>query len=141
MALSDQLVDLASRTKHLEDTAKATDERNRARLEKDREELHANVETEAQKLQESADRTDAEARSWWADVTRRIEQRRAELRGRIEHRKAEHQLDRAKRNADDAENYASDMLSLATYVVDVAEYAVVDASIARTEADELATRT
>jgi hypothetical protein len=33
MALSDQLENLATRTKHLEDTAKAADEKNRAKLE------------------------------------------------------------------------------------------------------------
>jgi hypothetical protein len=56
MALSDQLEDLATRTKHLEDTAKAADEKNRASLEQERERLHSNVQTEAQQLQASASR-------------------------------------------------------------------------------------
>jgi len=137
MALSDQLTDLAARTKQLEDAAAAADAKNRAMLEQEREKLHSNMQKEAKDLQSTADRAGAEAHSWWADVTARMEQRRAELRAKVEERHAERKVEQAQRNADDAEDYASGLVSMAAYVIDAAEYAVVDATIARSEADAL----
>lgn len=138
MTPSDQLTDLADRTRRLEDAAAAAAARNRAMLEQEREKLHAAMEKEAKDLQSSAKATETEARSWWAETTTHIEQRRAQLRAEIDQRRAERKLEKAKRNADDAEDYAAGLVSLAAYVIDAAEYAVVDAAIARGEADELA---
>jgi len=66
-----------------------------------------------------------------------MEQRRAELRAKVEERHAERKVEQAQRNADDAEDYASGLVLMAAYVIDAAEYAVVDATIARSEADAL----
>src|SRR5690349_7740943 len=125
MALSDQLMDLAKRTKRLEDAAADAEAKNRAKLEQDREKLHSTMSTEAQKLQSSAAEAKSQARSWWADMTAHIEEQRAEVRGKIDQRRAELKVDQAKRNATDAEDYAADLVSVAVYVVDAAEYAVV----------------
>jgi len=141
MALSDQLMDLAKRTKRLEDAAAAAQAQNRAKLEQDREKLHSTMSTEAQKLQSSAGEAKSQARSWWTDMTKHIEEQRAEVRGKIDQRRAERKVDQAKRNAADAEDYAADVVSVAVYVVDAAEYAVVDAAIARSEADALVAST
>ena len=138
MALSDQLTDLAGRTKRLEEAARAAEARNRATLEQEREQLHPAMEKEAEDLQSSAAATRTEASSMWAETTAHIEQRRAKLRAELDQRRAERKLEKAKRNADNAEDCAAGMVSLAAYVIDAAEYAVVDAAIARGEADELA---
>jgi hypothetical protein len=82
MALSDQLLDLASRTKQLEDAAAAARAQDHAKLEQDREKLHSTMEAEAQQLQSSASDAQSQASSWWADTTARMEQRRAELRAK-----------------------------------------------------------
>jgi hypothetical protein len=137
MALSDQLTDLAGRTKRLEDTAAAAEAQNKTKLEQEREKLHTATATEAKKLKTSADKAGSGAQTWWADTANRVEERRAELRAKIDERKAERKVDRAKRNANDAEHYASDLVSLAAYVLDATEYAIVDAAIARAEADAL----
>ena len=141
MALSDQLTDLAARTKRLEDTAADTQAKNRAKLEQDREKLHTQVTNEAKQMQKSADEARSSADAWWANVATQIEMRRADLRSKIDERRAERQVDKANRNADDAEDYAEGMVAVAAYTVDAAEYAIVDAAIARSEADSLTTST
>jgi len=138
MALSDQLTDLAGRTKRLEDAAAAADARNRAMLEQEKEKLHSSMEKEAKDLRSSANATRSEAHTWWAEMSVHIEERRAKMRVDIDQRRAERKVDKAQRNADDAEDYAAGLVSLAAYVIDAAEYAVVDAALARGEADELA---
>lgn len=139
MALSDQLTDLAARTKKLEEAAAATKAKNRAQLEQDKETLNARMQAQAQKIQSSVDKTQADAQAWWTETTKRFEQRRAEVRTKMDQQKAERKVDRAQHNADDWENYAADMISWAAYAVDAAEYAVIDAAIARKEADDLVT--
>ena len=139
MALSDQLSALAGKTKELEDTAAAAKAQNRAKLEKDREKLHSDMETEAKKLQSGAEKSKSEARTWWADMAARAEQQRMDLHSKIEERKTERKVDKAIRNADDAENYAITMIQAAAYCIDAAEYAVADAVVARGQADDLVT--
>jgi hypothetical protein len=138
MALSDQLTDLASRTKKLEDAAAAARAKNRAKLEQDREKLHSTMTSEAKSIKSSADKAGTDVSSWWAETTARMEQQRADLRAKVDQRRAERQVAKAERNAADAEDYAADMVSWAAYALDSAEYAVIDATIARSEADELA---
>src|SRR5262249_39313217 len=121
MALSDQLTDLAGRTKRLEDTAKAAETQNRQKPRKERDQPPPKMQKEAKDLQKSAGTKKAEAQSWWADMTANVEQQRAKLHADIEKRKAERKLDNANRNADDAEQYAEGMISLAAYVIDAAE--------------------
>ena len=137
MALSDQLTDLAGRTKRLEDAASDANEKNKAKLEQDREKLHSKVMSDAQQIQASIGNAQSATRSWWADVTTEMEHRRSDLRSKINERKAERKVERATRNADEAEAYATDLISMAAYLVDAAEYAAVDAAVARSEADAL----
>jgi hypothetical protein len=54
MAISDQLTELAARTKRLEDTAAAAQEPDRAELEKERENLHSSIEADARKIKSDA---------------------------------------------------------------------------------------
>jgi hypothetical protein len=137
MALSDDLTDLAGRTKHLEDTAAAVESQNKVKLEKEREKLHGEMQTEAKKIESSATDADTKTKAWWAEMTARAEKQRKDLHSKIDERKAERKVDKAMRHADDAENYAVNMIQVARYCIDAAEYAVTDAAIARTEADDL----
>ena len=137
MALSDQLTDLAGRTKKLEDSAAAAREKDRADLEKQRENLHSTIEADAKKIKSDTASGQADIQAWWTDTTARMEKKRAEIRTKIEDRKAERKVERANQNANDAADYAAEMLRVANYVVETAEYAVVDAAIARSEADAL----
>ena len=54
MAICDQLTDLAARTRRLEDTAAATQEQDRAELEKRRENLHSAIEADARNIKSDA---------------------------------------------------------------------------------------
>jgi hypothetical protein len=137
VALSDQLQDLADRTKRLEDTAAAAKAQNRAKLEKDREQLHTTMQSEAKKVQASGDKTKGDFQAWWAGMAANAEQQRNDMHDKIEQHKAERKVDKAVRHADDAENYAVDLIEVAAYCVDAADYAVADAVIARADADEL----
>jgi hypothetical protein len=137
MALSDQLTELAARTKKLEDAAAANKAKTQAQLEQDREKLDAHMQAQAQKIESSVDKTQADAQAWWTETTKRFEQRRAEVRAKMGQHKAERKLDRSEHNADNMENIAADYIAWAAYAVDAAEYAVTDAAIARKEADEL----
>ncbi len=137
MALSDQLTDLAARTKKLEDAAAANRAKSKAQLEQDQEKVNAKVQAQAQKMQASFDKTHADAEAWWTEMTKKFEQRRAEMRTNVDQHKEERKLDRAQHHADDMEAWAADYVAWAAYAVDCAEYAVVDAAIARKEADEL----
>jgi hypothetical protein len=138
MALSDQLTDLAGRTKQLEDSAAAAREMNRTKLEQERDKLHSAVENDAQNVRSSAQAGMSELGSWWAETTGKLEQQRAAMRAKIDQHRSEQKVEKAERNASDAENYAADMVSFAAYAIDAAEYAVIDATIARSQADDLA---
>jgi hypothetical protein len=137
MALSEQLQDLADRTKRLEETAAAADAQNRAKLEKDREQLHTTMQSEAKKLQARGDQTKGDFQAWWAGMAAKAEQQRKDMHDKIEQHKTERKVDKAVRHADDAENYAVDLIQVAAYCIDSADYAVADAVIARAEADDL----
>jgi hypothetical protein len=139
MALSDQLTELAARTKKLEDATAANKAKSQAQLEEEQKKLDAKMQAQAQKIQASVDKTQADAQAWWTETTKRFEARRAEVRTKMEHMKAERKVDRAKHTADYMENIAADYVAWAAYAVDAATYAVTDAAIARKEADELVT--
>lgn len=137
MALSDQLTELAARTKKLEDATAANKAKSQAQLEQEQEQLNAKMYAQAQKIQSSVDKDQADAQAWWIETTKRFEQRRAEVRTKMDQHKTERKLDRAQHNADHMENIAADYVAWAAYAVDAAQYAVTDAAIARKEADEL----
>jgi len=139
MALSEQLTELAARTKKLEDAAAANKAKSQAQLEMEQENLNAKMQAQAQKIQSSVDKTQTDAQAWWTETTKRFEQRRAEVRTKMENMKAERKLDRAQFTANFMENMAADYIAWAAYAVDAAEYALADAAIARKEADELVT--
>jgi hypothetical protein len=137
-SLSESLEELATRVKVLEDSATATFEADRAKLEKRRHEIDAAFKTDAGEF-ESAVREAADAgRTWWNDTKASMKRPLDEVRARVEKRQSEHELHRAQRTADAATEDAAAAIEVAAYFLNVAEYAVIDAGLARMAADDLA---
>jgi hypothetical protein len=135
--LSRSLDELAGRIKVLEDSATATFEADRARLEKRRQEIDEAFTTDVGEF-ESAVREAAEAgRGWWNETKASMKRPLDEMRSRVEKRKSEHERHRALRTADSAEQDAAAAIEVAEYFLNVAEYAVIDAALARIAADDL----
>jgi hypothetical protein len=136
--LSESIETLAGRVKTLEDSATATFEADRAKLEQRRHEIDEAFKSDVSEL-ESAVRETAEAgRTWWNETKTSMKRPLDELRGRVDKRQSEHELHRAIRTADAAEEDATAAVELASYFLNVAEYAVIDAVLARMAADDLA---
>ena len=136
--LSDSLEELAGRVEVLEDSATATFEADRAKLEKRRDEIDKAFKTEVGEF-DAAIREAAEAgRTWWKETKASMRRPLDELRARVEQRQSEHELHSALRTADAAEEDAAAAIEVAAYFLNVAEYAVIDAALARMAADDLA---
>ena len=136
--LSESLNTLAGRVKVLEDSATATFEADRAKLEKRRHEIDEAFKAERSDF-ESATREAAQAgRTWWNETKASMKRPVDDVRARIDKRQSEHEVHRALRTADAAEADAAAAIELAAYFLDVAEYAVIDAVLARMAADDLA---
>jgi hypothetical protein len=135
--LSEQLQDLSQRAKKIENSAKATREKNQAELERRRNQLESDMKSTGQKIETSAAAAKENIRSGWADIRNRIDKQLAGARTKLEERKAERDLNRAERRAQAAEDDAANAIVFAEYVLDQVEYAVVDAALARSAADDL----
>jgi hypothetical protein len=136
--LSESLEQLAGRVKGLEESATATFEVDRAKLEQRRHEIDEAINTEVGEF-DSAVREAAKAgRTWWNDTKASMQRPLDEVRARVEKRQTEHELHRALRTADAAEEDAAAAIEVAAYFLNVAEYAVIDAALARMAADDLA---
>ncbi|MGZ8650212.1 MAG: hypothetical protein ACXW08_16550 [Solirubrobacteraceae bacterium] len=136
--LSDSLEELAGRVKAMEDSATASFEADRAKLEKRREEIDEAFKAEVGEF-ESAVRDAADAgRTWWSEARASMRRPLDEVRARNETRQSEHELHRAIRAAETAEGDAAAAIEVAAYYLSVAEYTVIDAALARMTADELA---
>lgn len=133
-------MDLAARVRRLENSAAAVQERNRAALQKRREELDAAIDREVQEFQDATAEAEQAARSWWSDTKSSIERQIAALRVDFEKRQAEHKQENAEVAAQAAEEDAAAVVALATYCLDAAEWAVVRVELARGEAEQLAGR-
>ncbi len=113
--LSKSLMDLAARVRRLEDSAAAVQERNRAALQRRREELDAAIDREVQEFQDATAEAEQAARSWWSDTRSSIERQIAALRADFEKRQAEHKQQNAVVAAQAAEEDAAAVVALATY--------------------------
>ncbi len=136
--LSDQLMDLAERTKKVEDTASATREKNRAALQRTRDELKSDVDEGAKILVDMSHQADDSVSAWWDSVKSNVDSRFASMDAKLAARQAERDANRAARRADEAEEDAAGLIAFAAYAVEASEYAAIDAALARAEADELA---
>jgi predicted component of type VI protein secretion system len=136
--LSESLEALSARVQKLEDSAKATFEADRAKLEQRRGEIDTALTADRDEFKASVRETKDAGRSWWNETSEALARPIRELRARHEERQSEHELHQAMRIADDAEEDAAEAIEIATYWLNVAEYAVIDATLARLAADDLA---
>jgi hypothetical protein len=136
--LSQSLEDLATRVKVLEDSASATFEADRTKLEERRREIDETFATEIGEF-DSAVREAAEAgRTWWSETKASMKRPLDEVRARVEKRQSQHEQHHAVRVAEAAEEDAAAAMEVAAYFLNVAEYAVIDAALARMAADDVA---
>ena len=136
--LSESLEALSARVQKLEDSATATFEADRAKLEQRRREIDTALTADRDEFKASVGEAKDAGRSWWNETTEALARPIRELRARHEERQSEHELHQAMRIADDAEQDAVEAIEIAAYWLNVAEYAVIDATLARLAADDLA---
>jgi hypothetical protein len=137
--LSEQLSDLSDRTKRTEDVVDAAKEKNRERLQQQKAQLQTAVSAEQTRIGERATKAQTDAQTKWQDLRSGMDNHFADLRAKGEQHKADRDLKRAEGRADDAELDAAEAIDFAIYALDNAEYAIVDATLARADADDLAT--
>jgi hypothetical protein len=137
-SLSQSLEELAARVKVLEDSATATFEADRAKLEKRRNEIDDAIKGEVDEFESAVREAAAAGRTWWNDTQASMKRPLDEVRARVEKRQSEHELHRALHTAEAAEEDAAAALEVSAYFLNVAEYAVIDATLARMAADDLA---
>jgi len=139
MALSDQLSKLAARAKQAEDRTAAAQTKAKAELEQDVKSARESAQVHADQLRKNAETDKALLSDWWDDMQRSWNDHLATVRDNIDQRRVEHDLKTAQRNADSAEEDAAFAIDYAYGAIEEAEYAVLDATLARKDADELAT--
>ena len=122
----------------LEDSATATFEADRAKLEQRRHEIDEAFKPTGRVRRAVREAADA-GRTWWNETKASLQRPLHELRNRHEKRQSEHELHRAIRIAEAAEEDAAAAIEISTHWLNVAEYAVIDAALARMAADDLAT--
>ena len=137
-ALSEQLTDLAARSKRTEDVVAAAQAKNRARLESQRDTLKASIADGDAKARERAAAAAANTQQWWSDTRSSVDARFATMRAKADERRTEKDIKKAEHHAEQAEQHAAETIDWGLYVLDQAEYAVIDAVIARADADDLA---
>lgn len=138
--LSQSLEDLAARVKVLEDSAAATFEADRTKLEKRRHEIDDAIKTDVGEFDSAVHDAAQAGRTWWNDTKTSMKRPLDEVRARVDTRQSEHELHRALRAADTSEEDASAAIEVAAYFLNVAEYAIIDATLARMAADDLAAK-
>ena len=135
--LADELTKLAARAQEAENRATAARSKARADLEQDRDSARASAQAQSEKLHAKAEESRGNISAWWTDVQKSWDAHVAELRDRVDTKKAEHDVHVAQRRAEHAEADAAYAIDFAYGAVVEAEYAVLDAVLARTDAEEL----
>jgi hypothetical protein len=135
--LSQSLQELAGRVQVLEDSATATFEADRAKIERRRSQIDEEFKADVDEFESAVRDAAADGRTWWEETKASMRRPLDELRGGIENRKSEHEVKRAVRVAEAAEEDAAAAVELAAYALNLAEYAVLDAGLARMAADDL----
>src|SRR5215472_18591012 len=96
---SEQLSKLSARAKDAEDRARAAIGKDRADLEQDVENARKSAQEQADRLRASAHTNQGKLSVWWHDLQHSWDEHMAKMRADIESRKAEHDYDRAERDA------------------------------------------
>ncbi|MGH9085152.1 MAG: YtxH domain-containing protein [Acidimicrobiales bacterium] len=137
MALSDQLTQLATRAKDLEDRAAAAKAQTKAELESEVKNARESAQQQADALRTRAETSKGEISEWWDDVRTSWSKHVSDVRDHVDDRRAAHDLKSARHAAERAAEDAAFAVSYAYTAIEEAEYAVLDAYLARMEADEL----
>ena len=137
MALSDQLEALAGKTKKLEETAATIRAKNVAKLEQQREQMHAAMEAQKEQVRAKTAQTRSETQDWWAGVTAGLEKRRAQAKANFAEQKAKWAAGDAESQAEAAEDYASFIATVSSDLIDEAAYSALDAAALRERADAM----
>jgi hypothetical protein len=130
---------LAARAKEAGDRAAAAQGKAKADLEQEVDAARASAEEQAGKLRQEAEARKGKLSVWWHDVQRSWGEHIEKVREDMDQRKARHDVDRAEVRAENAEDDAAFAVNFAYAAIEEAEYAVLDASLARMQADEMAT--
>lgn len=135
--LADELTKLAERAQEAENRGAAARSKAKADLEREVTSARASTQAQAEKLHAKAEESRGSISAWWADVQKSWDAHAAELRDRVETKKAQHDVHVAQRRAENSEADAEFAIDFAYGAVVEAEYAVLDAVLARMEAEEL----
>jgi hypothetical protein len=139
MALSDQLGELSIRAKKAEDRALVARKEARTNLEHEVELAQQDLQASRDDLRRAAEKNRGKVAAWFNDVQKSWDEQVETVRRDIASKKAEHDLHAAQRRAEAAEDDAAFAIRYAYWAIEDAEYAVLDATLARTEADSIAT--
>ena len=135
MTLSEQIDALQAKVADLKSSLDAsrheTNEQIKARVASAKAKAKAAEETVHGRADQTADQAQTQWRSFKADTSAKM----AELQGRIERKREEHDVKAAEDDAEWAEDNAAAALDYAAWAVDQAEVAVLDAADARAWAD------
>ena len=137
MVLSDELATIAARAKQAETRAAAVADKGRADLIQEVALARASAQAQAERLRGAAEATEAKVAVWWTDVQRSWNEHAATAREGIDAKRADHDVQTAKRRADDAEGFAAFSIHVANWAVAEAEYAVLYAALARMDAEQV----
>jgi chromosome segregation ATPase len=131
MTLSEQIDALQAKVADLKNSLDAsrheTNEQIKARA--------ASAKAKAKAAQETVHGKADQAHTQWQSFKADASAKMAELQGRIERKREEHDVKAAEEDAERAEDYASGALDYAAWAVDQASVAVLDAADARAWAD------
>jgi hypothetical protein len=135
MAVSDDLRSLSRRAREAEERVAVAKTQARDRLEHAVEQAHQNTQKMAEKLRSDTAAATDRTESWGEDVQQSWSRHLAEVREKIDARKARHDATVAEQYAQEADRYAAFAIDYAYSAIENAEYAVLDAILTRTDAD------
>jgi len=138
MALSDQLTNLATRAKEVEDRAAAARVQVKGDLEQEVKNAREAAQTQADSLHAHTEKTKSDISEWWKDLGRDWKNQIESIRRSVDKDRAAHDLKHAQRAAARADDDAAFAIDFVYAALAEAEYAVLDAYLAHMEADELA---
>jgi hypothetical protein len=138
MTLSDQVSDLATRAKQVEDRIASAKEKTRDELEGEVNSARESAQAQADALHRKAEANEGKISAWWDKLQRSWHEHLAAVRKGAEERKAAHDVKAAQRAAEQADDDASYAVDYAHAAIEEAQYAVLDAELAHRHADELA---
>lgn len=113
----------------------------RDRLQETADKAREKSQQAAQQLRTESAAAASKADAWGDNIQQSWNEHLANVRERVDARKARHDANKAELNAEDAEDYAVFAIDLAYSAIEEAEYAVLDATLARLDADAAAQTT